>query len=298
LTYVYPDFYDDFTCIADRCRHSCCRGWEIDIDPAALARFRAVKGPMGERLRRSISPEPTPHFVLDAEENCPFLRQDGLCDMILTLGEDALCDICAEHPRFYAEYPHRLEMGLGLCCEEAVRLLLAGTGPLLLEEEREGDAPAPQPPVLALRQEILNCLADPALPFSRRAARVMTMAGGAYVPVNLPAAAEFYLTLEQMDPDWAPLLCCLRDSRKPLPAPEGETYGRIVSYFVFRHFAAGEADGTLLPRLRFALLTGELLCALDTCTDAGLPALLRLYSAEIEYSDENIDAILAWLSDC
>ena len=37
---VRPDFYDDFHCLASACRHSCCVGWEIDVDaesPAASA---------------------------------------------------------------------------------------------------------------------------------------------------------------------------------------------------------------------------------------------------------------------
>ena len=29
---AYPDYYPLFHCIADRCRHNCCIGWEIDID--------------------------------------------------------------------------------------------------------------------------------------------------------------------------------------------------------------------------------------------------------------------------
>ena len=29
---VYPNYYDKFKCIANRCKHSCCIGWEIDID--------------------------------------------------------------------------------------------------------------------------------------------------------------------------------------------------------------------------------------------------------------------------
>ena len=27
-----PDYFDEFECIAGRCRHSCCAGWEVEID--------------------------------------------------------------------------------------------------------------------------------------------------------------------------------------------------------------------------------------------------------------------------
>lgn len=33
MTLIYPATADAFHCIADACRHTCCKGWEIDIDP-------------------------------------------------------------------------------------------------------------------------------------------------------------------------------------------------------------------------------------------------------------------------
>ena len=33
MTLIYPATADAFRCIADACRHTCCKGWEIDIDP-------------------------------------------------------------------------------------------------------------------------------------------------------------------------------------------------------------------------------------------------------------------------
>ena len=41
---VVPDYYKHFQCIASRCRHSCCVGWEVDTSPEALARYVASAG--------------------------------------------------------------------------------------------------------------------------------------------------------------------------------------------------------------------------------------------------------------
>ena len=71
---VVPDYYADFACIAGACRHTCCVGWEIDIDPDSLRRYRAMPGEMGERLRSYIDIEETPHFRLTADERCPLLN--------------------------------------------------------------------------------------------------------------------------------------------------------------------------------------------------------------------------------
>ena len=38
---VYPDYYSAFRCIAGACKHSCCIGWEIDIDEESLEIGRA-----------------------------------------------------------------------------------------------------------------------------------------------------------------------------------------------------------------------------------------------------------------
>ena len=98
---IYPAYYEKFKCIADRCHHSCCIGWEIDIDEASLSRYEGVKGDFGKRLQCAISYDGEPHFKLKEGERCPFLNERNLCDMILSLGEDFLCEICASHPRFY-----------------------------------------------------------------------------------------------------------------------------------------------------------------------------------------------------
>ena len=57
MQFIRPDFYDDFHCLADACRHSCCIGWEIDVDEESLDLYRRVPGDFGARLRRSISTE-------------------------------------------------------------------------------------------------------------------------------------------------------------------------------------------------------------------------------------------------
>ena len=41
---AYPDYYPLFHCIADRCRHNCCIGWEIDVDGDSLAAYDQIGG--------------------------------------------------------------------------------------------------------------------------------------------------------------------------------------------------------------------------------------------------------------
>ncbi len=161
-----PDYYAGFRCAAGACRHSCCVGWEIDVDPETLERYRHMSSPLGEKLKRCIAPEPVPHFVLSAEERCPFLTEQNLCEIILLEGEDSLCQICADHPRFRNYWSDRIEMGLGMACEEAARLILTSPHPLRLvpvSEEWEEQPEIPSEEERALRDyrdRLLDAVAE------------------------------------------------------------------------------------------------------------------------------------------
>ena len=121
-----PDYFERFQCSASDCTDNCCIGWEIDIDERTAERYKKVQGELGQKLKDRILREgedELPHFILQGER-CPFLGDNNLCELINELGESSLCDICREHPRFYEWFDGLTEMGLGLCCEEAARLIL------------------------------------------------------------------------------------------------------------------------------------------------------------------------------
>lgn len=127
---VVPPYYHRFHCVADKCRHTCCAGWEIDIDQVDLERFQQMTGPLGEKLKACIETENGyAHFRLLEGERCPFLNEKNLCEMILQYGEEAVCRICREHPRFVNEAEDHLEVGLGMCCEAAAELILTWPDP-------------------------------------------------------------------------------------------------------------------------------------------------------------------------
>lgn len=123
---LYPSLYDSFACKADSCKKTCCQRWEIDIDPETLAVYKKEEGALGEELQQWIFEGPEgAHFSFEASGYCHFLREDGLCRLVLAKGEDYLCQICHAHPRFYA-YLGDLELcGVGLACEASVEGLLA-----------------------------------------------------------------------------------------------------------------------------------------------------------------------------
>ena len=153
---IGPDYLREFHCIAGACRHTCCEGWEIDIDEESLPRFLSVPEIAAQVIRGE-----TPQLRLLPGERCPFLNGDGLCEMILKYGEDMLCQICRDHPRFRNFWSDRGEMGLGLVCEEAGRLILGRGTPMqlvVLGDDGEPEEPPSEEEarLLELRDELLQ----------------------------------------------------------------------------------------------------------------------------------------------
>ena len=43
---IFPTFFPSFACKADKCRHTCCQKWEIDIDEDTARKYRRTPGPL------------------------------------------------------------------------------------------------------------------------------------------------------------------------------------------------------------------------------------------------------------
>ena len=288
-----PNYYKKFKCIADRCRHSCCIGWEIDIDDETLSNYRKVQGDFGKRLENNISLEEIPHFVLSAEERCPFLNTSGLCDVYTTLGEESLCEICKEHPRFHNFYDSRTETGLGLCCEEAVRLILSQKEPFKIEMLYDGTSHDIDGVFFAKRNRIFDIVGDKNLSISHRIAKIREE-----FDIKLPEKSfdewiDIYLSLEILDSEWEKLLLSVKGKKmqniKDFYSQECEN---LLNYFIFRHLR----DEDLKNRLAFCIHCLEMIFDIfSRCGDKRIEKLYdisRMYSAEIEYSEENTDELM------
>ena len=270
---IYPDFYERFACRAGVCRHSCCRGWEIDVDEASAAYYAEVPGELGEKLRRSIARDAEgAHFLLTADERCPFLLADGLCEMIVRLGEDALCDICALHPRFYEDLGETELCGLGLSCEAVCALLLESMEPLRFLDDESG-ATLTMPELLSslgLEAEAESLCFDGEKPSASWLARL----------------AE----TEAIDERWPGELAALRAVLPGLTLPLGLRYDRILQYLLYRQLERAEETG-MDALLRYAREGTAFVAAWDAAEGFD-PEHLRRFSEQIEYSTENVDILL------
>ena len=135
-----PHYFRNFHCTGTACRDNCCCvGWEIEIDPDTAQAYRSMGGALGDRLRAALYEEDGCTCMGQVDGKCPFLDPQNLCSIQQTLGADMLGEICREHPRYYAWFHGLTEAGVGMCCEEAARLILSDPAPdtFLTEESRE-----------------------------------------------------------------------------------------------------------------------------------------------------------------
>ena len=285
-----PKYYNDFCCIADRCRHSCCIGWEIDIDKEAQEKYKNITHSYGEKIRESICREETPHFALGENDRCPHLDERGLCRIITNLGEDFLCHICREHPRFYNETPRGLEAGLGISCEEACRIVLSSDSyrELSVIGETEGNPPKDFDS-LPLREKIYDIISDRTVPYPERLERIYE--GFEACPSSLSDEdwRELLESLEYLDESHRELFSCY-SSDINTPAPYWESLERALAYFIYRHTGESIDENDFRMSLGFALFCERLLASMAN-SDTDIFEAARIISEELEYSEENTEAI-------
>ncbi|MBQ7981235.1 MAG: flagellin lysine-N-methylase [Oscillospiraceae bacterium] len=330
-----PDYYRKFTCTADKCSDNCCIGWEIDIDDNTADYYNSVKVGFGTKLRNNISDTVPKSFILGENERCPFLNDRNLCEIILTLGEDKLCSICTEHPRYYEWFGSIKEGGIGLCCEEASRIIISAdnsSNTYETEIPNEGNDFEKTPLytcLLEVREEILAYLTRDSLPLSVKIRDIIDYAEDVQsnidnsiydIPQIISSSehAEHCFTdvlalmsaLEPIDGNWLPYLegimrmydtACNKRGQFLQNNPEVEQYlCNIAVYFIWRYFMKGTFDGEILSRVKLMAVSVAVIGYMYLCkwlesgtlTHEDCAQLAKNYSKEIEYSEENLEAML------
>lgn len=316
----YPDYYNRFHCIADRCPDTCCRGWDVDVDKDSASFYSILPGPFGERLRGSLqSTEEGYCFPLTKEGNCPFLDRQGLCDIYKNVGEDALCLTCREFPRYFAGCAEYEQRDLSLSCPEAARIFFEEDGdvpPRYIREEADEDYEEYEEE--ALTEEEKKALVKV---LEERDARILALyegRGGAPAKDPFPEGdrkedlrlLECLEKMESIGEAWQKELSALRVRIPQQGNGAGEEaflgafrdrlrgpFRRLSAYYIFRYSIDAwfeGTDGENERRLRKrSLRTIFLLCMLryektGTLTREDLADIVHLFSRETEHSEENL----------
>lgn len=291
-----PDYYNDFKCIAENCKHSCCIGWEIDIDSDTADFYKSVPGEFGKKLCENIDfYDNGGSFRLCENERCPFLNERGLCDIYINLGEESLSQICSDHPRFRNFYESRTEIGLGICCEEAARLILEKEDKTTLVEISDDGIPdctsESENEFFALREKIFSALQNRESSIKTRINYAFGLLGSKVFEVDITKWTEICLKLERLDDRWTKILKNMISNPSSPEIFDTFAEEQLLFYFVFRHFC----DEYRYLSLCFSVLSFYMVK--KASEQVGIFEAARLWSSEIEYSDENKDKILDIIYD-
>lgn len=300
-----PEYCKDFRCIADKCRHSCCVDWEIDIDAEAYKKYEALKTDFGKSILETVNKTGDgAHFKLDGAGRCKNLDENGLCRIISELGKEYLCDICRLHPRFFNRVGGRIEMGLGLSCEEAVRLALTDTRPLKLVKIGENDEKYVSDTsdtidfdVLSVRDGVISFIEEEG---GTLLDKLSSLEKKYRIKTDFYKDEEwidYLLSLEILDGEWREILKNAKEaSQKSDISPYFSRLEAFFKYLVFRHVSTADSESSFFARLAFALLCVKLVKYLaereENLTEARLFDIVRLFSSEIEYSEENTEDLI------
>ena len=307
---IVPDYYHQFKCIASACPDSCCKEWAVDVDADAAARYRALPGTLGTRLRQVLKDTDDGTVMSIENGRCPMWREDGLCRIQAELGHDALCQVCRDFPRLRHDYGELVELGLELSCPEAARLILSSGTDNVTVTVVSGDESAEDPEALAIlrrsRERFLSWLGnEPALPETLTVLLLyaydvqseldggdpaildpesaLTQGRKFAQPGNLADIFSFFRSLEILTPQWREIL-----EVGPAPINWDPRIKNLLVYLIRRYWLQAVSDYDLVGRAKLCIVA----CLFLSAIDGDIVSNAQLFSKEIENDPDNIDAIL------
>ena len=307
-----PEYYYRFCCLAAACPDSCCKEWEVDVDSVSAERYRALDGPLGDRLRQVLRDASGRTYMTIENNRCPMWRKNGLCEVQCELGHDALCTTCREYPRILHDYGNFAERGLEMSCPEAARLILTDMGlQFRTEEVPGGEAPEYDTEAMATlrrsRTEILHFLQNDTYSIPQALAVMLLFGyevqaeldGGEAVRLepegalsdgrklagtgDMIALFKFFEGLEILTDRWKLLL-----KNGPAPSRWHQVHRALAQYFVWRYWLQAVSDYDLIGRVKLAVTA----CLLVSAIDGEPVETAQLFSKEIENNPDNVEAIL------
>lgn len=184
MIHSFPSYYNEFSCIADKCEATCCAGWQIVVDEESLKKYKKVTGEFQQRIQDGVDFKEGV-FYQNPGKRCAFLNGQNLCDMYTALGEEAFCETCRRYPRHIEEFENVREFTLSASCPEAARILLSQKETVRFyeveedapEEEFDDFDPVVYEKLLEARTEMLKLLQNRSIPVEERAAAVWDFIG-------------------------------------------------------------------------------------------------------------------------
>ncbi len=193
MIYTTPDYYNKFQCTADKCKDTCCAGWQIVIDEDSMTKYKNFKGDYIWKVMACVDWE-TGTFRQDNHKRCAFLNSENLCELYKNAGEDSLCKTCRDYPRHIEEFEGVREITLSISCPEVARILMECMEPVKFVTEEKPEIEETEdysdfdPFLFSIledaRTEMLAIIQNRQIPIKERALLVLGMANDMQGRVN------------------------------------------------------------------------------------------------------------------
>ncbi len=324
---TFPDYYKDFRCIADKCPDTCCAGWEVVVDDDSLEKYSSLKGDYADILRSRITVDSDGDSIFaPVRGNCPFLLDNGLCEMYIEIGEDSLCRTCRQFPRHITYFGARIETGISLSCPEAARLILQDKKIGFETEEYDG---FPEPTsidpnlyftLLEARKTSIDILQNRKFSVRERICAFLELCNEISPCIRRNSCGEVreiikkdflkkkdyqfnpsrakrlnakllkdFSELEMLDTQWKSALEAAFSSAE-IRGCENE-FENLAVYFVFRYFMLAVFDRNLLAKAKFTVASFLVIRRLVSCTENKSERIraMQKFSKEVEHSALNME---------
>ncbi len=320
---IYPTFYHEFRCIANRCEDSCCKDWDIDVDSETEKFYQTVEGALGDKIRSlTITDEYGERVFRSGNGRCPFWNDDMLCDIYIGIGEEHLSHTCANFPRVHIDYGDFQEHLLSFACPEAARFMLreegnpyrdfGGSEELETTDENEDFMSF----LLKARERSVTLLLNRDEPFAYRLAdclefnaQVQSLLNGEEPqPLSTDGVTaespDFIFALhrqfEIMSSQWRAALdeTAQKEASLRISGGFGKDFEKFALYYLYRYYLEAIHSGDVLysvKRIICAYLVTGKMDALFASQNYPLPRMriLQRYSKEVEHSYENTEQLNA-----
>lgn len=116
--------YNNFKCIAEKCKFTCCSGWDINIDSNTYEKWNKEKNKCKDMLNK-LKFIDEDYIIVNkrTSEVCPFLDNKGLCNIVKNNGDEYLSLTCQKFPRVENTFEGIKELTLSCSCPEVVNII-------------------------------------------------------------------------------------------------------------------------------------------------------------------------------
>lgn len=128
--WLMPDYYKNFKCKCNNCRHTCCESWKIPISFNEYNRLIGMEcsADLHQRIESSfvdpdfVSENCYKYISFNWLGDCP-INKEGLCMLHQEAGEEYLPAICRLYPRSLKKINNQLVACCSSSCEAVIETL-------------------------------------------------------------------------------------------------------------------------------------------------------------------------------